>query len=143
MLLKISPDIKDKDLIHISELIFKYKINGVILSNTTDKNRENLADKDKNEKGGLSGLPIRDLSTQLIRKFYKETNGKIPIIGVGGIDSGEAAFEKISAGATAVQLYTGMVYKGPGIVKDIKKDLIQILKKQNIKSISEAIGINS
>ena len=143
LLLKISPDIKDKDLIHISELIFKYKINGVILSNTTDKNRENLADKDKNEKGGLSGLPIRDLSTQLIRKFYKETNGKIPIIGVGGIDSGEAAFEKISAGATAVQLYTGMVYKGPGIVKDIKKDLIQILKKQNIKSISEAIGINS
>ena len=143
LLLKISPDIKDKDLSHISELIFKYKINGVILSNTTDKNRENLADKDKNEKGGLSGLPIRDLSTQLIRKFYKETNGKIPIIGVGGIDSGEAAFEKISAGATAVQLYTGMVYKGPGIVKDIKKDLIQILKKQNIKSISEAIGINS
>ena len=71
LLLKISPDIKDKDLIHISELIFKYKINGVILSNTTDKNRENLADKDKNEKGGLSGLPIRDLSTQLIRKFYK------------------------------------------------------------------------
>jgi dihydroorotate dehydrogenase len=143
LLLKISPDIQDIDLSNICEIIFKYKIEGIILSNTTDKNRDSLADKHKHEKGGLSGLPIKDISTKLIKKFYKETKGRIPIIGVGGVDSGESVFEKISAGATAVQLYTGMVYKGPAIVKDIKKDLIKILKKQNIKSIKEAIGINS
>ena len=82
-------------------------------------------------------------STNLIKKFYKETKGKIKIIGVGGVDSGESAFEKITAGADAVQLYTGMVYKGPGIVKEIKKDLISILKKENIKNVSEAVGINA
>ena len=79
----------------------------------------------------------------MIKKFYKETKGKIQIIGVGGVDSGKAAFEKISAGANAVQLYTGMVYKGPGIVKEMKKELISILKKENIKNISSAVGINA
>ena len=72
-----------------------------------------------------------------------EKEGKIKIIGVGGVDSGQSAYEKITAGADAVQLYTGMVYKGPGIVKEIKKDLISILKKENIRNISEAIGINA
>ena len=84
-----------------------------------------------------------DISTRLIKKFYSETKGKIKIIGVGGVDSGESAFEKITSGADAVQLYTGMVYKGPGIVKEIKKDLISILKKENLKNVSEAVGINA
>ena len=79
----------------------------------------------------------------MIKKFYRLTGGKIKIIGVGGVDSGKSAFEKITAGANAVQLYTGMVYKGPGIVKDIKKELIAILKKENLKNISAAIGINA
>ena len=73
----------------------------------------------------------------------RETKGEIQIIGVGGVDSGQAAFEKIGAGANAVQLYTGMVYKGPGVVKDIKKELISILKKENLKNIGEAVGINA
>ena len=90
----------------------------------------------------MSGLPLRNLSTNLIRKFYKETKGEIQIIGVGGANSGQSAFEKISAGASAVQLYTGMVYKGPGVVREMKKDLISILKK-NLKNISEAVGINA
>ena len=76
-------------------------------------------------------------------KFYEETKGSIKIIGVGGVDSGESAFEKITAGADAVQLYTGMVYKGPAIVKSIKKELISILKKENLKDISQAVGINA
>ena len=97
----------------------------------------------KSEKGGLSGLPVRNLSTNLIKKFYKEVKGKIKIIGVGGVDSGQSAFEKIAAGANAVQLYTGMIYKGPGIVKEIKESLIEILKKEKIKNITAAIGINS
>ena len=79
----------------------------------------------------------------MIKKFYSETKGKIQIIGVGGVNSGKAAFEKISAGANAVQLYTGMVYRGPGIVKEMKKDLISILKKENIKNIGSVVGINA
>ncbi len=141
--LKLSPDINNLEVNQIVELIKKYKIDGIVVSNTTDSNRENLSDLKKVEKGGLSGLPLKKLSTNLIKKFYKETKGRVQIIGVGGIDSGQAAFEKICAGANAVQLYTGMVYKGPGVVKGIKKELISILKKENIKNISEAIGINA
>lgn len=141
--IKISPDINESDISNIIETIYKYNINGIILSNTTDKNREDLNDLKKNEKGGLSGKPIKDISTKLIKKFYKETKGKIPLIGVGGIDSGQDVFEKITAGANVVQLYTGMVYRGPTIVKDIKKDLIEILKKEKFKNISEAVGITS
>ncbi len=143
IILKLSPDINDSKISPIIELIQKYKINGIIISNTTDQNREKLIDSKKIEKGGLSGKPLRNISTKLIKKFYKETKGKLQIIGVGGIDSGESAFEKISAGATAVQLYTGMVYKGPGIVKNIKTDLISILKKHNLKNIKNAVGINA
>ena len=95
------------------------------------------------EKGGLSGQPIKEISTKLIKHFYKEIKKKIPIIGVGGVDSGESAFEKIASGATAIQLYTGMVYKGPNIVSEIKKDLISILKKEKIKNISDVVGINA
>ena len=123
--------------------IFKYKIQGIIISNTTDNNRNKLSDIKRIEKGGLSGQPLRDISTNLIKKFYSQTKGKIQIIGVGGVDSGQSAFEKIAAGANAIQLYTGMVFKGPGIVKEIKKDLISILKKENLKNISDAVGINA
>ena len=143
LVLKISPDIKDNEISIIIELILKHKIEGIIVSNTTDSHREKLSDIQKNEKGGLSGQPLKDLSTKLIKKFYRETKGKIQIIGVGGVDSGHAAFEKICAGADAVQLYTGMVYKGPGVVKEMKKELITILKKEKLKNISEAVGINA
>ena len=141
--IKLSPDIDDGETSKIIELIKKYNIQGIIVSNTTDSNRENLSDTKRNEVGGLSGHPLKDISTNLIKKFYKETKGRIKIIGVGGVDSGQSAFEKITAGADAVQLYTGMVYKGPSIVKDIKKELISILKKENLKVISQAIGINA
>ena len=143
LVLKISPDIKENEISSIIELILKHKIEGIIVSNTTDSHREKLSDIQKNEKGGLSGQPLKDLSTKLIKKFYRETKGKIQIIGVGGVDSGYAAFEKICAGADAVQLYTGMVYKGPGVVKEMKKELITILKKEKLKNISEAVGINA
>ena len=140
---KLSPDLNDAEISKIIELIIKHKIDGIIVSNTTERNRENLFDIQKNEIGGLSGQPLRNLSTNMIKKFYKETKGNIQIIGVGGIDSGQAAFEKICAGANAVQLYTGMVYKGPGVVREMKKELIVILKKENLKNINEAVGINA
>ncbi len=141
--IKISPDIDDEDTSQINEIILKHNISGIIISNSTDRNRAGLYDNNKNEEGGLSGLPLKNLSTKLIKRFYRETKGKIQIIGVGGVDSGQSTFEKIISGANAVQLYTGMIYKGPGIVKEIKKELIEILKKEKIKNITAAIGINS
>tara|TARA_B100001121_G_C18660639_1_gene608713 strand:- start:483 stop:1529 length:1047 start_codon:yes stop_codon:yes gene_type:complete len=143
LVVKLSPDINDNEISKIIELIIKYEISGIILSNTTETREMVLKDLKKNEKGGLSGQPLRDRSTNLIKKFYNETKGKVQIIGVGGVDSGQAAFEKISVGANAVQLYTGMVYRGPGVVKDIKKELISILKKENLKNIGDAVGINA
>ena len=143
LFIKISPDIEDQDVNQINEIVLKHNISGIIISNTTDRNRVDLYDNSKNEEGGLSGLPLRNLSTNLIKKFYRETKGKIKIIGVGGVDSGQSAFEKIISGANVVQLYTGMIYKGPGIVKEIKKELIEILEKEKIKNITAAIGINS
>ena len=143
LVVKLSPDINDDEISKIIELIIKYKISGIILSNTTETREASLKDNRKNEKGGLSGQPLRDMSTKLIKKFYNETKGKVQIIGVGGVDSGQAAFEKISSGAKAVQLYSGMVYKGPGVVKDMKKELISILKKENLKNIGDAVGINA
>ena len=141
-LLKISPDIEDSFTQNIVELILQYNIDGLILTNTTNGNRENLLDNKKKESGGLSGKPLQDLSTELIKKFYTHLNGKIPIIGVGGVDSGKSAFEKLAAGASAIQLYTGMIYKGPTIVKEIKKELIDIMKSKGFKNIKEIVGSN-
>ena len=143
IVVKLSPDINDNEISNILELINKYGINGIIVSNTTDSNRENLTDIQRNETGGLSGQPLKNLSTDLIKKFYRNTKGKIQIIGVGGIDSGESAFEKISAGADAVQLYTGMVYRGPNIVSMIKKELRELLLKDGVKNFSEIVGNKS
>ncbi len=143
ILIKISPDIKDETISNIIELILKYKIDGMIVSNTSESLRDDLKDIKKNEVGGLSGKPIEQLSNQMIKKIYRAVNKKITIIGVGGVDSAQSAFEKITYGASAVQLYTGLIYKGPGVVKDIKKGLINILKKENLKNITQAVGINS
>ena len=139
-LLKISPDLNEKNIDEIINLILEYKIDGIILTNTTDRNRDNLLSNNSIETGGLSGKPLRSLSTKLIKRFYKDLKGKASIIGVGGIDSGKSAFEKIAAGATALQLYTGMVYGGPMVIKEIKKDLIKILNEQGFRNIKEAIG---
>ena len=143
LVIKLSPDLNEKEISNTIEIIKKYEIDGIIVSNTTDKNRDKLLDNKKNELGGLSGQPIKDISTNLIKKFYRELNKKTTIIGVGGVDSGKSTFEKITAGANVVQLYTGMVFKGPGVVKEIKKELISILKKDKIKNINHAIGINA
>ena len=124
-------------------MIKKFSIRGIIISNTTDKNRENLTGKHKSETGGLSGEPLNKISNNLIRKFYKEIKGKIEIIGVGGINSGMTAYEKLKSGANLLQLYTGMVYEGPGIVKKIKTELIDILEKEKIKNVSEIVGTGS
>ena len=143
LILKVSPDIADNEIGHIIELMKRFNISGVIISNTTDKNRENLTGKYKNESGGLSGEPLTKISNNLIKKFYKEIKGEITIIGVGGVNSGLTAYERIKSGANLLQLYTGMIYEGPGIVKKIKSELIDILEKEKIKNVSEIVGTGS
>ena len=140
LLLKISPDIKSSHIPEIADAATKNNISAIILTNTTNGNRDNLRSEFKEEKGGLSGKPLHRISNNMIKKFYKELNGKIPIIGVGGVDSGKSAYEKIIAGASLLQLYTGFIYKGPSAAKDIKKGLIQILKAEGLNNIKEAIG---
>ena len=137
---KVSPDIDDKNVEKISEILIKHNIEIIIVSNTTDRNRENLVNINKLEKGGLSGKPLEKISNLLINKFYKNLNKKIIIIGAGGIDSGQSAFEKIINGASLIQLYTGMVYQGPNIVNKISSELIDILKKKGFQNISKAVG---
>ena len=137
---KISPDIEDKSINIISDLLLKYGVEAVIISNTTDKNRENLSNINKLEKGGLSGKPLEKRSNELINKFYKILKNKIKIIGVGGVDSGHSAYKKIINGASLVQLYTGMIYQGPSIALKISEELINILDKEGVKNISDVIG---
>ena len=141
--LKVSPDIAESEISYIIDSIKKFNISGVIISNTTDKNRENLTGSYRSEEGGLSGEPLGKISNDLIKKFYKETKGEITIIGVGGINSGMTAYEKLKSGASLLQLYTGMIYEGPGIVKKIKTELIDILEKEKIKNVSEIVGTGS
>ena len=140
MLLKISPDINNNHIPEIADVAIKNNISAVILTNTTNSNRDNLKSEFKQEEGGLSGDPLHQISTNMIKKFYKQLDNKIPIIGVGGVNSGKSAYEKIIAGASLLQLYTGFVYRGPSAAKDIKKELIQILKSEGVKNIKEVIG---
>ena len=143
IMLKISPDINESSINTISEIVSENSISALILTNTSNVNREHLSDFQKKEPGGLSGRPMKEISNNLINKFYKILKGKVPIIGVGGVDSGKSAYEKILAGASLIQLYTGMIYKGPQIVKNIKKELIDQLKRDGIKNFTEIIGQNS
>ena len=140
IVVKISPDISDSEIDEISQVLLNNNVKGIIISNSSDTTREKLINIQKYQKGGLSGKPIKTKSTILINKFYKLLKGRIKIIGVGGVDSGITAYEKFEAGADYVQLYTGMVYRGPNIVNMIKKELRELLLKDGVKNFSEIIG---
>jgi dihydroorotate dehydrogenase len=137
---KVSPDIDDQEINKICEVLLNNNIEAIIVSNTSDSTRDSLSNIQKHQKGGLSGKPIEEKSTTLINKFYNILNGKIKIIGVGGVFSGKSAYQKFLAGANYVQLYTGMVYRGPNIVNMIKKELKDLLLKDGVKNFSEIIG---
>ena len=138
--IKVSPDLNDDQINEVSKVIIEQEIGIIIVSNTTDKNRENLKNINKLEKGGLSGKPIKKISNEAISKFYKILKDKTKIIGVGGVSNGQDAFQKIISGATLVQLYTGMVYRGPRIASKISTELIDLLKNKGFKNVSEAVG---
>ena len=140
IVVKVSPDINEKEINKISEVLLNNSVEAVIISNTSDSTRDKLYNIQSHQKGGLSGKPIEEKSSKLINKFFKILNGRIKIIGVGGVDSGKSAYEKFLAGANYVQLYTGMVFRGPNIVNIIKKELKELLFKDGVKNFSEIIG---
>lgn len=121
--LKIAPDLSDEEIVQICDSLRRYKIDGVIATNTTLDRSIVKGMKYAEEAGGLSGRPLQSRSTEVVRKLYQELADEIPIIGVGGIDSYVSAKEKLLAGAKLVQVYSGFIYKGPGLVRDIVKGL--------------------
>jgi len=137
---KVSPDINDQEINKISEVLLNNNVKAIIISNTSDSTRDILTNIQKHQKGGLSGKPIKEKSTKLIHKFFKILNGRIKIIGVGGVDSGHSAYEKFLAGANYIQLYTGMVFRGPNVVHLIKKELKELLLKDGVKNFTEIVG---
>ena len=140
IVVKIAPDIKEEEIEKISEVLLNNNIDALIISNTSDTTRDKLKGFQKYQKGGLSGKPLENKSNLLISKFYKIFKRKIKIIGVGGVDSGLSAYKKFLSGASFIQLYTGMVFKGPNIVNLIKKDLTELLLKDGVKNFEEIIG---
>jgi dihydroorotate dehydrogenase len=142
LLLKVAPDLDEREREDIAELVISHGIDGLIVSNTT-VSRPLLASEHKEQQGGLSGAPLFALSTERLRDFYRLTRGKIPLIGVGGIASAEDAYAKIRAGATLVQLYSALVYQGFSLVKNIQTGLIRLLEKDGLTHISQAIGADA
>ena len=131
-------------------MVLEYGVDGMVIRNTTVSRPDSLKSAAKTEKGGLSGKPLKEKSTETIREMllrgvgvkrrYRLTEGKVPIIGVGGIASGEDAYEKIKAGASAVEVYSALVYHGMGLVPKIKKELSELLEKDGYANVSEAVG---
>ncbi|WP_175813889.1 quinone-dependent dihydroorotate dehydrogenase [Wolbachia endosymbiont of Cruorifilaria tuberocauda] len=138
IMLKISPDIDQKTKENIVELALEHKIDGLVISNTT-VSRSNLHFY-HNESGGLSGKPLFKLSTELLSDIYKLTKGKMLLIGCGGISSGIDAYKKIKAGASLIQLYTALIYHGPQVVNKINLELAELIRKDGLSNISEAVG---
>ena len=141
LLVKIAPDLSETEIEEAVDICVKYEIAGIIATNTTIR-REGLtsANVEAIGAGGLSGRPLRGKSTRVIETVYRCSKGKLPIIGVGGVFTGDDAFEKIAAGASLVQAYTGFIYGGPTFARDVNKRLAEILKEKGFSTVEEAVG---
>ena len=140
-LIKLSPDIAAEELGPICETIVKLEFDGIVATNTTLSRAE--VGISANYEGGLSGAPLRDRSRETIRAIRRQVGAKIPIIGVGGISSADDAYGHIRAGASLVELYTGLIYEGPGLVQSINAGLAALLRRDGFRSISEAVGVDA
>jgi dihydroorotate dehydrogenase len=143
LLVKLSPDLSREQLEPIVDVLLRLRIDGIIATNTTISRDDLTTDRVRVAalgEGGLSGAPLRAKSTEIIRELYKLTKGQTPIIGVGGIFTAEDAWEKIAAGASLVQLYTGFIYRGPRIAREINEGLERILKREGITNLAAAVG---
>lgn len=139
--LKIAPDLNADELAQIAEVAMTAGIHGIIATNTTLA-RDGLTSADSHQSGGLSGAPLFEKSTRVLAQLSKRIDGKIPLIGVGGVSTAEQAYAKIRAGASAVQLYSAMVYAGPSLARNIARGLDQLLQRDGMPNISAAIGLH-
>ena len=137
--LKIDPDSSEKDYDDIINIVYKNNIDGLIVSNTSTERPSSLANRLFREKGGLSGVPIRDKSNEVLKLISTKTKGEISLIGVGGISNAADVYKKIKLGASAVQLYTALTYEGSKLIENIKKDLVDYLEKDNFENIEQAV----
>lgn len=140
LLIKVAPDLDHDELADIAEIALEGKVDGLIATNTTTARPSNLRSKKREEIGGLSGPPLFERSTSVLFDLYKLTRGQVPLIGVGGINGGADAYRKIRAGASLVQLYTALVFQGPGIVGRILDELNELLKRDGFSSVQAAVG---
>jgi dihydroorotate dehydrogenase len=140
LLLKVAPDLTDDDKRDIAAVALDTRLDGLIVSNTTLARPASLVSRHRGETGGLSGRPLFEPSTSLLGEFYRLTEGRLPLVGVGGIASGRDAYRKVRAGASLVQLYSALVFHGPGLVADIRRDLTAALRADGFRSLAEATG---
>jgi dihydroorotate dehydrogenase len=141
ILLKIAPDLDDATVAAICDTAIELRIDGIVVSNTTVK-RDEVHVTTQHE-GGLSGEPLISIARKLIASVYRRTRGQLPIVGVGGIMNADDAYAHMRAGASLVELYTGLIYEGPGVVASIKSGLVNLLKRDGFRSISEVIGTDA
>jgi len=137
--LKVAPDLEPADIDAIARIALDRKLGALIVSNTTIT-RPPLRSRRASETGGLSGAPLKDLALARLRDFRSATGGALPLVGVGGIASAEDAWQRIRAGASLVQLYSAMVYEGPGIARRIVRGLERLMQRDGFRSIAEAVG---
>lgn len=142
-LLKLGPDMTHESREGMAKLAKECGVDGLIVSNTTSSRPSNLQNSSAHEKGGLSGKPLGPMALETLRDMYRLTKGEIPIIGVGGISTGEEAYERIRAGASLIQIYTALVFKGPGLIREINEDLAKFLERDGFKNIQEAVGVDA
>ncbi len=142
LLLKIAPDLTDQDLADIAEVALEGKLAALIATNTTIARPSGLDPRHAAQAGGLSGRPLFKPSTRILRELHRRTGGKLPLIGVGGVASGADAYAKIRAGASLVQLYSALVFEGPALVHRLKRELLQCLERDGLRSIGEAVGLD-
>lgn len=140
LVLKVAPDLTEAKLTDIAEVALAARLDGLIATNTTIERPPGLAGRHRAETGGLSGRPLFARSTEVLGRLYRLTGGKIPLIGTGGVESGAQAYRKIRAGASLVQLYTALVYRGPALVAEIKAELAALLARDGFGSVAEATG---
>lgn len=140
LLLKVAPELTDEDIEDIAEVALGEGVDGLIATNTTIARPDDLVSEFRNQAGGLSGRPLFGPSTVVLSKLYAATGGRLPIIGVGGISSGADAYAKIRAGASLVQLYSALVYEGPGLAVRINRELAALLRQDGFASVAEAVG---
>ncbi|MBZ6377734.1 dihydroorotate dehydrogenase (quinone) [Pacificimonas flava] len=143
LFVKVAPDLTDRDIADIAEVVQETGVDGIICTNTTVSRAPDLRSSASSETGGLSGPPLREMALAVLKAFRQATGGRIPLVGVGGIASADDAYERIRAGASLVQLYTALVYEGPSLPKDMAEGLADHLRADGFSSVADAVGADA